>query len=116
MSVTKEQGDLFLDAYSSNTRQLSCAFQDVEPPKSSSILRKSSSIRKLIQRVQFTKAVVRHAYIRDQNPSLGLICPGDPHQRNPMLQNLRIRLRRRQSGKSDVLVMQRGGWPKISLI
>ena len=27
------------------------------------------------------KAVARHAYIRDQNPSLGMICPGEPHQR-----------------------------------
>ena len=27
--------------------------------------------------------MVRHADIRDQNPSLGIICPGDPHQRNP---------------------------------
>ena len=27
--------------------------------------------------------MVRHANIRDQNPSLGMICPGDPHQRNP---------------------------------
>ena len=27
--------------------------------------------------------MVRHAHIRDQNPSLGMICPGDPHQRNP---------------------------------
>ena len=33
--------------------------------------------------VKFTKAVVRHAYIRDQNPSLGMICPSDPYQRNP---------------------------------
>ena len=40
-------------------------------------------MRKPIQRVKFTKVVARHAYIRDQNPSLGLICPGDPHQRNP---------------------------------
>ena len=24
-----------------------------------------------------------HADIRDQNPSLGMICPGDPHRRNP---------------------------------
>ena len=32
---------------------------------------------------QFTKAVLRHANIRDQKPSLGVICPGDPHQRNP---------------------------------
>ena len=29
------------------------------------------------------KAVVRHANIRDQNPSLGMIRPGDPHQLNP---------------------------------
>ena len=27
-----------LDAYSSNTRQFGCVFQDMEPPKSSSIL------------------------------------------------------------------------------
>ena len=66
-----------------STRQLGCVFQDMEPPKSSSISRKSSKIRKPIQRVKFTKAVVRHADIRAQNPSLGVICPGDPHQRNP---------------------------------
>ena len=55
----------------------------MEPPKSSSILWKSSNILKPIRCVQFTKAVLRHANIRDQNPSLGMICPGDPHQRNP---------------------------------
>ena len=65
-----------------STRQLGCVFQDMEPPKSSSILRKSSDIRKSIRCVQFTKAVVRHANIRDQNPPLGMICSGDPHQRN----------------------------------
>ena len=27
--------------------------------------------------------MLRHANIRDQKPSLGVICPGDPHQRNP---------------------------------
>ena len=68
---------------SSNTRQLGCVFQDMEPPKSSSILRKSSDIRKPIRRVKFTKAVARHANIRDQNPSLGIICPGGPHHRSP---------------------------------
>ena len=36
-----------------------------------------------IQRVKFTKAITRHTKIRDQNPSLGLICPGEPHQRSP---------------------------------
>ena len=66
-----------------NTRQLGCVFQDMEPPRSSSILRKSSNIRKPIRCVQFPKAVLRHANIRDQKPSLGVICPGDSHQRNP---------------------------------
>ena len=83
MRSLKEQGPV-LDAYSSSTRQLGCVFQDMEPPTSSSIfLRKSSNIRKPIRCVKFTKAVVRRADIRDQNPSLGMICPGDPHQRNP---------------------------------
>ena len=68
---------------SSNARHLGCVFQDMEPPKLSSILRKSSDMQKPIQRVKFTKAIVRHNKIRDQNPSLGLICPGEPHQRSP---------------------------------
>ena len=67
---------------SSSTRQLGCVFQDMEPPKLSSILRKSSDMQKPIQRVKFTKAIARHADIRDQNPSLGMICPGEPHQRS----------------------------------
>ena len=65
-----------------STRQLGYVFQEMEPPKSSSILRKTSNIRKPIRCVKFTKAVVRHADIRDQNTSLGLVCPSDPHQRN----------------------------------
>ena len=65
---------------SSNARQLGCVFHDMKPPKLSSILRESSDIRKPIQRVKFTKAVVRHTKIRDKNPSLGYICPGEPHQ------------------------------------
>ena len=66
---------------SSNARQLGCVFQDMTPRKS--ILRKCTDMRKPIRCVKFTKAVVRHADIRDQNPSLGMICPGDLHQRNP---------------------------------
>ena len=66
---------------SCNARQLGCVFHDMKPPKS--VLRKSSDIRKPIQRVKVTKAVARHTKIRDQNPSLGYICPGEPHQRSP---------------------------------
>ena len=67
---------------SSSARHLDCVFQDMKPPRSSSILRKSSDMQKPIQRVKFTKAIARHTQIRDQNPSLGYICPGEPHQRS----------------------------------
>ena len=65
----------------SDTRQLGCVFQDMTPPKS--ILRKGTDMPKPIQRVKFTKAIARHTKIRDQNPSLGYICPGETHQRSP---------------------------------
>ena len=80
---SKKKGDKSAVAILKNTRQVGCVFQDTEPPKSSSILRKSSNILKPIRSVQFTKAVLRQANSRDQNPSLGVVCPGDPHQRNP---------------------------------
>ena len=56
-------------------------FKTWTPPKS--ILRKSTDMQKPIQRVKFTKSIARHTKIRDQNPSLGYICPGEPHQRSP---------------------------------
>ena len=43
--------------------ELGCVFQDMESPKSSTILRTSSDIRKPIRCVKCTKAVVRHADI-----------------------------------------------------
>ena len=73
------------------TRQLGCVCQDMEPPKSTTILWKISNILKPILCVKFTKAVVRHADIRDQNPSLGMICPGDPHQRNTNAPKFEVR-------------------------
>ena len=33
--------------------------------------------------MKFKKAIARHTKIRDQNPSLGYICPGEPHERSP---------------------------------
>ena len=76
-----EQGHGPVVCSSSSTRQLGCVFQDMNPPKS--ILRESSDMQKPIQRVKFTEAIPRHTKIRDQNPSLGYICPGEPHQRSP---------------------------------
>ena len=32
--------------------------------------------------MKFTKAIARHTKIRDQNPPLGYICPGEPHERS----------------------------------
>ena len=66
---------------SSNALQLGCVFHEMKPPKS--ILRKSSDMQKPIQRVKFTKSIARHTKIRDKNPSLGMICPGELHQRSP---------------------------------
>ena len=66
---------------SSNARQLGCVFQDMKPPKS--ILLNSVNMQRPIQRVKFTKAIARHTKIRDQNPSPGYICPGEPHGRSP---------------------------------
>ena len=40
-------------------------------------------MQKPIRRVKFTKAVAHQAKIRDQIPSLGYICPGEPHERSP---------------------------------
>ena len=65
----------------SDARQLGCVFQDMTPPKS--ILRKSTDMPKTTQRVKLKKAIARHTKIRDQNPSLGYICPGEPHERSP---------------------------------
>ena len=79
---SKKNGDKSAVAMLKITRQLGCVFEDMEPPKSSSILRKSSNVLKPIRCVRFTEAVLRHADIRVQNPSLGILCPGDPHQRN----------------------------------
>ena len=39
-------------------------------------------MQKPIQRVKFTQVIARHTDIRDQKPSLRLICPGEPHQCN----------------------------------
>ena len=76
----KKLGQKSSQRRSSNARQLGCVFQDMTPSKY--ILRKCTDMPKPIQRVKFTKAIARHTKIRDQNPSLGYICPGEPHERS----------------------------------
>ena len=65
---SEKKGDKSAVAMLKITQQLVCVSQDMEPPESSSILRKSSNIRKPIRCVRFTKAVVRHANIQDETP------------------------------------------------
>ena len=49
------------------TRQLGCLFQDMEPPESSSTLRKSTKVLGPIRRVHFSKATRHHENIRESN-------------------------------------------------
>ena len=109
---SQKNGDKSAVAMLKITRQLGCVFQEMEPPKSTTILRKSSNILKPIRCVRFTKAMLRHANIRDQNPSLGLICPGDPKQRKPQCPKQSGKKRRK--GKSDIPVKPRGIWQDVS--
>ena len=60
---SKKNGDKIAVAILKNTRQLGCVCQDME---SITTLRKSSNILKPIRCVRFTKAVVRHANIRNE--------------------------------------------------
>ena len=105
---SKKNGDKSAVAVLKNTRQLGCVSQDMELPKSSSILRKISNILKPIRCVRFTEAVLRHANIRDTKNHRWNDLPV-----TQMLQNLRFGRRRRQSGKSKVPAKQCGRWPKV---
>ena len=81
---------------SANTRQMGCVFQDMEPPKSSSILRKSSRHAETdptckIQRSCCTSRIHPRpkSFARTDLPQVNLISVA------PALQNLRTGLRRR---------------------
>ena len=80
----KKNGDKRAVAMLQNSQQLGCVFEDIEPPKSSSILRKSTNILRTTRIVQFSNAALRHAKNRE---SKGLsqckICQSDPHERSP---------------------------------
>ena len=71
-------------------------------------------MQKPIQRVKFTKAIARHTKIRDQNPSLGCICPGEPHQRSPNAPKFEDRSKEETEWQEqEVPVKQRGSWPEV---
>ena len=88
----KKNGDKSAVALLKDAQQLGCVFQDLEPPKSSSISRKSAKVSRPIRCVQFSKAALRHADIREsKDPPLGVICPADPHERSPYPPNFEDR-------------------------
>ena len=97
----------------SDARQLGCVLQDMTPPKS--ILRKCTDMPKPIQRVKFKKAIARHTKIQDQNPSLGFICPGEPHERSPNAPKFEDRSREETEWQELGAAKQRGSWPKMCL-
>ena len=51
--------------------------------------------------------------IETKKPSLGVVCPGDPHQRNPNAPKFEDRSQEETEWKSDKPVKQRGSWPKV---
>ena len=74
---TRKNGDKSAVAFLKDALQLGCVSQDVEPPESSSILRKSARVLAPTRRV-------RHANIREsKGPSLGVIQIKNPHQGSP---------------------------------
>ena len=85
----KKMGQNSSKRQSSDARQLGLVFEEMTPPNW--ILRKSSDMQKPVQRVKFTKPIARHTKIRDQNPSLGFFCPGEPHQRSSNAPNFEER-------------------------
>ena len=108
---SKKNGDKSAVAMLKITRQLGCVFQDTEPPlhrfcgRAQTYWNRSDvwNSRKLLHVTLKFEAKILCSDIFAQ---VNLISAA------PTLQNLRIGLRRGQSGKSDVPAKQRGGWPK----
>ena len=84
---------------------LRCVFQDVEPPKFRSILRKGTTVSRPIHIVQFSKNTERSSTWCDSTHQAS-------RAQSIMLQSLRIGLRKRQKGKSDAPAETRGEWHK----
>ena len=67
-----------------NSKESGCVLQDVEPPKSKSILRKSPKFLGSKRSVQFSKGTPRHVTSRERKgPSQGVIEKCEPHERSP---------------------------------
>ena len=99
---------------SSDARHLGCVFQDMTPPKS--IHRKGTDTPRPIQRAKFTGAIARHTKIRDQNPSLGYICPGEPHERSPNAPKFEDRSQEETEWQAGPKCVKIKGAPKSNIL
>ena len=95
---------------SSDARQLGCVFQDMTPPKSllgrAPTCRSQSNVynsQRLLRVTLKFETKIPHSVTFVQVNLMSVAST---------LQNLRIGLKRRQSGKSKVPAKQRGSWPK----
>ena len=98
---------------SSNARQLGCVFQDMEPPKLTSILRKAQTCRN--QSNVWNSRKLLHVTIKFETKihRLEWFAQVILISVAPTLQNLRNGLGRRKIDKSKVPAKQRGSWPKV---
>ena len=92
----KKNGDSSAVAILKDTRQLGCISQDMEPPQSSSISRKSAKILKPIRRAQTIKATLRLANIRENK---GPLLAGILSRRSSPAQPRCAKIRGQVSGK-----------------
>ena len=110
-----KNGDKSALALLKSTRQFVCTFQDMEPPKSSSIFAEEAqtyenrsdvfnSLKRSYVMLTFETKIHRLEWFGQVILISATL----------MLQNLRIGLKKRRNGKSDVPVKQRGSWPIIS--
>ena len=115
LAKKRKNGDKSAVAMLKDTRHLGCVFQVIEPPKSSSILRKSTKVLRPIRRVQFSNATLRHAHIRKRKgPSLGAICPAILQNGVLMHQNSRTDPWMKRRDKSEGPAETRGDQPNVS--
>ena len=111
---SKKNGNKSAVAILKRTRHLGCVFQDMERPRYSSILRKSSTMGKPIQCVRFTKPYCAMPKFETKIHRSTKFAQANLISETRTLQNLRIGLRKRRNGKSIGLVKQRGGWSRKS--
>ena len=80
---SKKNGDKSAVAKLKITRQLGCVCQDMEPEVFIDFAEEFRHAETNLMCSILKPCYVMLTFDRDQNPSFGMIYPGDPHQRNP---------------------------------